>query len=94
MKQLLSIWKGKKLETTIWLWASRLYKMFFDNKTMVEQYQLFMHLIKMRKMRHMLSKLKIRVNKKMERNVIIMKNLFITLNSIKKNSREKDKSAT
>ena len=29
--------KGKKLERTIRLWASRLYKMFFDNKIMVEQ---------------------------------------------------------
>ena len=39
--------EGKKLERTIQLWASRLYKMFFNNKTVVEQCQHFMHLIKM-----------------------------------------------
>ena len=39
----------------------------------------------------MLSKLKIHVNKKLERNAIIVKNLFSALNSIGKNSREKDK---
>ena len=50
-----------------------------------------MHLLKMQKMRPILSKLKIRVNKKLERNVIIVKNLFSALNSIGKNSREKDK---
>ena len=49
-----------------------------------------MHLLKMQKMRPMLSKLKIRVNKKLERNAIIVKNLFSALNSIGKNSREKD----
>ena len=45
-------------------------------------------------MRSMLSKLKIHVNKKLERNVIIVKNLFSALNSIGKNSREKDKRAS
>ena len=45
-------------------------------------------------MRPMLFKLKIHVNKKLERNVIIVKNLFSALNSIEKNSREKDKRAT
>ena len=44
-------------------------------------------------MRPMLSKLNICVNKKLERNVIIVNNLFIALNSIQKNSREKDKRA-
>ena len=48
----------------------------------------------MQNMRPMLSKLKIHVNKKMERNAIIMKNLFNALNSIGKNSREKDNRAT
>ena len=33
--------EGKKLERTIQLWASRLYKMFFGNKTVVDQCQLF-----------------------------------------------------
>ena len=86
--------EGKKLERTIRLWASRLYKIFFSNKTVVEQCHLFMHLLKMQKMRPMLSKLKIHVNKKLERNVIIVKNLFSSLNSIGKNSREKDNRAT
>ena len=67
--------------------------MFFDNKTVVEQCQLFMHLLKMQKMRPMLSKLKIHVNKKWERNTIIVKNFFNAVNSIGKNSREKDKRA-
>ena len=67
--------------------------MFFGNKTVVEQCQLFMHLLKMQKMRPMLSKLKIRVNKKLERNAIIVKNLFSALNSVGKNSREKDNRA-
>ena len=75
-------------------WTSRLYKMFFSNKTMVEQCQLFMHLLKMQKMRPILSKLKIRVNKKLERSAIIVKNIFSALNSIGKNSREKDKRAS
>ena len=44
-------------------------------------------------MRPMLSKLKICVNKKLERNAIIVKNLFNALNSIGKNSKEKDKRA-
>ena len=44
-------------------------------------------------MRLMLSKLKIPINKKLEINVIIMKNLFSALNSIGKNSREKDNRA-
>ena len=65
--------------------------MFFDNKTMVEQCQIFMNLLKMQKMRLVLSKLKICVNNKMERNVIIVKNLFSALNSIGKNSRETNK---
>ena len=51
----------------------------------------FMHLLKKQKMRPILSKLKICVNKKLERNVIIVKNLFSALNSIGINSREKDK---
>ena len=85
--------EGKKSEKTIQLWASRLYKMFFGNKTMVEQCQLFMHLLKIQKMRPMLSKMKICVNKKLERNVIIVKNHFNALNSIGKNSKEKDKRA-
>ena len=42
-------------------------------------------------MRPMLSKLKIHVNKKIERNATIVKNIFSALNSIGKNSREKDK---
>ena len=67
--------------------------MFFDNKMVVEQCQLFMHLLKMKKMRPMLSKLKICVNKKLERNAISVKNLFDALSSIGKNSREKDKRA-
>ena len=83
--------EGKKLERTIRLWASILYRMFFKNKIVVEQCQLFIHLLKMQNMRPMLSKLKICVNKKLERNVIIVKNLFSALNSIGKNSREKDK---
>ena len=41
--------EGKKSERTIWLWASRLYNMFFSNKTMVEQCQLFMHLLKIQR---------------------------------------------
>ena len=41
----------------------------------------------------MLSKLKICVNKKIERNSIIVKKIFSALNSIGKNSREKDKRA-
>ena len=86
--------EGKKLERTIRLWDLTLYKMFFSNKTVVEQCQFFMHLLKMQKMRPMLSKLKIHVNKKFERNVIIVKNLFSALNSIGKNSREKDNKAT
>ena len=86
--------EGKKLERTIQLWVSRLYKMFFDNKTVVEKCQLFMHLLKMKKMRPMLSKLKIHVNKKLERNLIVVKNHFSSLNSIGKNSREKDKRAS
>ena len=45
-------------------------------------------------MRPMLSKLKIHVNKKLETNVIIVNNLFSALNSIGKNSKEKDKRAT
>ena len=45
-------------------------------------------------MRPMLSKLKMRVNKKLERNVIIVKNLFSALNSVGKNSREKDNRAS
>ena len=81
--------EGKKSERTIRLWASRLYQMFFGNKTVVEKCQLFMYLLKMQKMRPMLSKLKIRVNKKLERNAIIVKNLFSALNSVGKNSREK-----
>ena len=85
--------EGKKSERTIRLWASRLYKIFFGNKTVVEQCQLFMHLLKMQKMRPMLSKLKIRVKKNLERNAIIVKNLFNALNNIGKNSREKDKRA-
>ena len=44
-------------------------------------------------MRPMLSKLKIHVNKKMESNIIVVKNHFSALNSIEKNSREKDKRA-
>ena len=48
----------------------------------------------MQKMRPMLSKLKIRVNKKLERNAVIVKNIFSALNSIEKNSREKDKRAS
>ncbi len=67
--------------------------MFFGNKTVVEKCQLFMHLLKMQKMRPMLSKLKIRVNKKLERNAIIVKNLFSALNSIGKDSKEKDNRA-
>ena len=67
--------------------------MFFGNKTVVEQCQLFMHLLKMKKMRPMLSKFKIHVNKKLKRNAIIVKNLFSALNSIGKNSREKDRRA-
>ena len=86
--------EGKKSERTIQLWARRLYNMFFGNKTVVEQCYLFMHLLKMQKMRPILSKLKIRVNKKLERNAIIVKNLFSALNSIGKNSREKDNKAT
>ena len=85
--------EGKKSERTIQLWASRLYNMFFSNETVVEQCQIFMHLLKMQKMRPMLSKLKIHVNKKLERNAIIVKNLFSALNSIGKNSKEKDKRA-
>ena len=54
----------------------------------------FIHLLKIQKIRPMLSKLKIRVNKKLEENDIIVKNLFSALNSIGKNSREKDKRAT
>ena len=65
-------------------------KMFFDNKIVVEQCQLFMHLLKMQKMRPMLSKLKIGVNKKLERNFTSVKNLFSDLNSIGENSKEKD----
>ena len=42
-------------------------------------------------MRPILSKLKICVNKKLETNVIIVKNLFSALDRIGKNSREKDK---
>ena len=84
----------KKSERSIQLWALRLYKMFFGNKTMVEKCHLFMHLLKMQKMRPMLSKLKIHVNQKLERNDIIVKNLFSSLNSIEKNSREKDNRAT
>ena len=80
--------EGKILERTIRLWASRLYKMFFSNKTVVAQCQLFMHLLKMQKMRPMLSKLKIHVKKKLERNVITVKNLFSALNSIEKHSRK------
>ena len=83
--------EGKKSKRTIWLWASRLYKIFFDNKIVVEQCQLFMHLLKMQKMRPMLSKMKMCFNKKLERNVIIVKNIFSALNSIGENSREKDK---
>ena len=64
--------------------------MFFDKKTMGEQCQLFMDLLKMQNMRPILFKLKIHVNKKLERNAIIVKNLFSALNSIGKNSREKD----
>ena len=67
--------------------------MFFDNKIVVEQCQLFIHLLNMQKMRPILSKLKICVNKKMERNAIIVKNIFSSLNNIGKNSREKDKRA-
>ena len=85
--------EGKKSERTIRLWASRLYQMLFGNKTVVEKCQLFMHLLKMQQMRPMLSKLKIRVNKKLERNAIIVKNLFNALNSIGKTSKEKDKRA-
>ena len=48
----------------------------------------------MKKMRPMLSKLNICINKKLERNVIIVKNLFCALNSIGKNSMEKDKRAS
>ena len=55
--------EGKKSERTIRLWARRLYNTFFGNKTVVEQCQLFMQLLKMQKMRPMLSKLKIRVKK-------------------------------
>ena len=54
----------------------------------------FMHLLKMQKMRPMLSKLKIRVNKKLKKNSIIVNNLFSALNSIEKNSKEKGKRAT
>ena len=50
-----------------------------------------MHLLKMQKMRPILSKLKICVNKKLERNVVIVKNLFSALNNIGKNSRENNK---
>ena len=67
--------------------------MFFNKKTVVEKCQLFMHLLKMQNMIPMLSKLNIHVNKKLERNVIIVKNLFSALNSIGKNSREKDNRA-
>ena len=84
----------KKLERTIWLWDSRLYKMFFGNKIVVEQCQLFMHLLKMQKMRPMIFKLKISINKKLEINAIIVKNIFSAINSIGKNSREKDNRAT
>ena len=81
--------EGKKTRKKQSVWASRLYKMFFGNKIVVEQCQIFMHLLKMQKMRPMLSKLKICVNKKLERNAIIVKNLFSALNSIERNSRKK-----
>ena len=85
--------EGKKSERTIRLWASRLYKMFFSKKTIVDQCHPFMHLLKTQKMRPMLSKLKIHVNKKLEINAIIVNNIFSALNSIEKNSRDKDKRA-
>ena len=76
--------EGKKLERTIRLWALRLYNMFFGNKIVVEQCQLFMHLLKMQNLRPMISKLKIHVKKNLEINAIIVKNLFNALNSIGK----------
>lgn len=83
--------EGKRSHRTVRLWASRLYDHFFGNKTLVEQCQIFMRLLKMQKMRPMLVKLKIRVNKKMERNAIVLKNIFNALNSIGKTRREKNK---
>ena len=50
-----------------------------------------MHLLKIQKMRPMLSKLKISFSKKIEINDIIVKNIFSALKNIWKNSREKDK---
>ena len=44
-------------------------------------------------MRRILVKLKISVNKKKERNTIILRNIFSALNSIGKSTKEKDKRA-
>ncbi|WP_044909114.1 hypothetical protein, partial [[Clostridium] innocuum] len=90
-ENIMNNWEGKRSHRTVRLWASRLYDQFFGNKTLVEQCQIFVQLLKMQKMRPVLVKLKISVNKKMERNAIVVKNLFNALNSIGKTSREKDK---
>lgn len=85
--------EGKRSTRTIWLWATQLFDQNFSNKTLTEKFQLFVQLLKMIKMRSFLNKLKIRMNKKMERNSIIAKNLFDALNSIGKNTKERDKRA-
>ena len=94
MKLLLPILEGKNQKEPFNYGLQDYIRCFFGNKIVVEQCQLFMHLLKMKKMIPMLSKLKICVNKKLERNAIIVKNLFSSLNNIGKNGKEKDKRAS
>ena len=90
-EDILSTLEGKRSLRMVRLWASGLCEYFFVNNTLVEKCQLFVQLLRMQKLRPVLSKLIICVNKKIGINVIIVKNIFSALNSIGKRSRDKGK---
>ena len=92
-ENIINNFEGKRSTRTIRWWASRLFMQYFSDKTLTEQCQLFVQLLKMQKMRPLLAKLKIRVHKKTEKNNIIVKNIFNALKSIGKTNKKKDKRA-
>ena len=81
-ENIINNFEGKRSTRTVRLWARRLFNQYFSDKTLIEQCQIFVQLLEMKKMRPLLAKLKIRVNKKTKKNSIIVKNIFNAIKSI------------
>jgi hypothetical protein len=74
----------------IHLWATKIFNEYFFDKTLTKQCQCFVQFLKIYKMRTILKKLKICVTNRMEKNSLIVKNIFNALTSIG-NTRKKIK---